>query len=141
MIHSHAANPMAPAAAETIKAHFKDTGRQSDYYDLIITGDLGTLGRDILNDLMMEDGYDIQKKYTDCGAEMFDKNMQGTDCGGSGCGCSAAVLNGNILKRMRAKELNKVLFVATGALMSPLALQQGGNIIGIAHAVAIENDV
>lgn len=130
---------MAPAATATIAAHLKETGRPPAYYDLIITGDLGTLGSDIVRDLMKDEGYKLGENYTDCGAIIFDAQTQGTDCGGSGCACSASVLNGYILDRMMKKELNRVLFISTGALMSPLSIQQGQNILGIAHAVAIEN--
>ena len=130
---------MAGAAADTIYAHFSDTGRNVDYYDMIVTGDLGYIGMDLTNEILNRQGVNIEKKYTDCGVLMFDKDTQDTHAGGSGCGCCATVFGGYLYKKLQNKEINKLLLVATGALMSTTALQQGESIPGIAHAVAIEN--
>ncbi len=130
---------MAPSAIDTITAHFQDTGRTPDYYDLIITGDLGEIGLEILRDLIAKNGYDITKNSSDCGIEIFNKNEQDTHAGGSGCGCSAVTFAGYLYHKLKSKELNKILFVPTGALLSPTSTQQGESIPGIAHAVAIEN--
>ncbi len=129
---------MAPAAADTIVQHFKDTGRNPDYYDLIITGDLGEVGKKLTQELVQKQGYDISSRYDDCGVKIFDKKKQDTHAGGSGCACSAVVLNGYILKKINSNQLKKVFFVATGALLSPCIVQQGESIPGIAHGVAIE---
>lgn len=131
---------MAPAAIDTISIHFKDTGHTPDDYDLIITGDLGHVGKDIVVDFMKEQGYDISKVYTDCGIKIFDSKKQDTHAGGSGCGCSAVVFNGYIYNEMLNGNLNKVLLISTGALHSPTMTQQGESIPGIAHAVTISNE-
>ena len=130
---------MAPAAVETMTAHFKDTGRSPDYYDVIATGDLGYLGKDIVLELMAYRGYNIKNNYTDCGIEIFDREKQDTHCGGSGCACSAVTFCGYYYKKLINKEINKMLFIPTGALMSTTSSQQGESIPAIAHAVAIEN--
>jgi len=130
---------MAPAAIDTISQHFKDTGYSPDDYDLIITGDLGLVGKRILLDLMKKEGYDLSKVYSDCGIKIFDGVEQDTHAGGSGCGCAAVVFNGYIYKEMLKKNLNKVLLVATGALHSPIITLQGESIPCIAHAVTIDN--
>lgn len=130
---------MAPAACDTLSAHFQDTGRAPSYYDAVITGDLGLLGRDITRELLGMQGVDLGPGYTDCGVLIFDSAAQGTCSGGSGCGCSASVLAGHILSCLRDKVWNRVLFAATGALMSPTTTLQGESIPGICHAVAIEN--
>lgn len=132
---------MAPAAVETICTHFADTGRRPDYYDLIVTGDLGLVGFDILSELTKNCGYDIEPRGTDCGLLIYDRNRQDVKSGGSGCGCSASVLAGYLLDRMRRGEINKLLFCATGALMSPTTSLQGKSVLGVCHAVAIENEV
>ncbi len=131
---------MAPAAMRTILNHFKDTGRSPDYYDLILTGDLGALGSRILKHLTKEKGINIDKNHVDCGEMIYNINEEEYQ-GGSGAGCSAVVLNSYIYKKMRDKQLNKILFIATGALLSTLSTQQGESIPAIAHAVAIENGV
>lgn len=131
---------MAPAAIDTISIHFKDTGYTPDDYDLIITGDLGHVGKDIVVDFMKEQGYDISKVYTDCGIKIFDSKKQDTHAGGSGCGCSAVVFNGYIYNEMLNGNLNKALLISTGALHSPTMTQQGESIPGIAHAVTISNE-
>ncbi len=129
---------MAPAAMNTLIAHFKDTNRKPDYYDLIVTGDLGKMGVEVLLDLMEENGYKLGINYCDCGQIMFDEKQQAM-MGGSGCGCSASILNSFILKKMKEGQYNKVLFMATGALLSTLSCQQGDSIPGVAHAIVIEN--
>lgn len=132
---------MAPAAYSTISAHLTDTGRKADYYDAIITGDLGTLGSELLKDLFKNEGVELEGIHQDCGCLIYDLENQDVKCGGSGCGCMASVFTGYFYKQLQEKKLNKVLIVATGALMSPLACQQGETIPCVAHAVAIENEV
>lgn len=129
---------MAPAAADTIMAHFNDTGKSPDFYDLIATGDLGELGYEITCDILKKNGFKTNN-YNDCGIMIFDSKKQDTHCGGSGCGCSALVLCAYILDEMSKGSIDNVLFVGTGALMSPLTTQQGESIPAIAHAVAISN--
>ena len=129
---------MAPAAVNTISMHFKDTGRNPDYYDAIVTGDLGKVGKEIISKLLLEYGYDIRSNYYDCGDMIFDDTVQNTDSGGSGCGCSAVVSTGYFYKKMLRKEIKSILLVSTGALMSTTSSLQGESIPGIAQAVAIE---
>ncbi len=130
---------MACAAASTITAHFTDTGKRPKDYDLIVTGDLGILGRDLMLDVMKKQGIYIPDSIAyDCGAEIFDSERQNTKCGGSGCGCCASVLTSVLLEKMEKGELSKILFTATGALMSPVSVKQGDPIIGVAHSVVIE---
>lgn len=129
---------MAPGAADTIIQHFKDTGKTPDYYDLIITGDLGEYGRELLIELVRKEDYEIEHLLTDCGIEIYDPDSQDTHAGGSGCGCSAVVFSGYLYKEIKQGKWNKILFVATGAMHSPSTSQQGETIPGIAHAVAIE---
>ena len=130
---------MAPAAVDTIYKHLKDTGRSPDYYDYIVTGDLGKVGREITDKLLLEYGYDISKNHVDCGELIFDLDNQNVGSGGSGCGCSAVVASGYFYKKLMKKEIKSILLVSTGALMSPTSSLQGESIPGIAHAVAIEN--
>lgn len=130
---------MAPAAVDTIAMHLKDTNRQATYYDLILTGDLGYVGKDIIIKLMKDKGVDIGDNYTDCGIEIFDKEKQDTHSGGSGCACSALAFTGYYYKQLKDKKINKILFVPTGALMSQTSALQGETIPGVAHALAIEN--
>ena len=129
---------MAPAAVDTMYNHFKDTGRSPQDYDVIATGDLGKVGKEITTQLMKEYGYDISANYVDCGDMIFDSENQNTASGGSGCGCSAVVTCGYLYKKMLKKEYKKILLISTGALMSPTTTLQGESIPGIAHAVAIE---
>ena len=129
---------MAPAAQDTILAHFDDTGRDFDDYDAVFTGDLGALGHDILQDLLQKDGLSPGLKYLDCGVLIYDLVTQDVHAGGSGCGCSAAVLCAHILPAMERGVWRRILFAGTGALMSPLSCQQGCSIPGVCHAVAIE---
>ena len=131
---------MAPAAADTITRHLQDTGRTAEDYDLILSGDLGQVGHDVLLTLMAQRGVPLAPaRYTDCGLMIFTPE-QDVHSGGSGCGCSAVVLNGNILRRIQAGELRRVLFLATGALLSTTTSQQGESIPGIAHAIVLEAD-
>ena len=127
---------MAPAACATIQAHFADTGRRPSDYDLILTGDLGQFGWEILKDLLRRDGVQADNLY-DCGTLIYDLKQQDVHCGGSGCGCSAVVLTGYLLNGMRAGKWKHILFCGTGALLSPTSTQQGESIPGICHAVAI----
>lgn len=129
---------MAPAAYETLKAHFADTGRNADYYDAIVTGDLGCVGHDIVRDFFMHDGVDLGVRYMDCGMLIFSTKAQDTHAGGSGCGCSASVLCAHLLRGMELGRWNRILFAATGALMSPTTSMQGESIPGICHALSIE---
>lgn len=130
---------MAPAAVDTIEAHFRDLQREPDYYDLIATGDLGHVGHEIAADLLEKHGFPLPKdKFTDCGMLIYKKE-QPVFAGASGCACSATVTYGHFLKRMSKGELNKILIIATGALHSPLSCQQNESIPCIAHAVAIES--
>ncbi len=128
---------MAPAAVDTIITHLKDLNRKPEYYDLIITGDLGYVGNSLARDLLMQEGYEIGDKLGDCGIEIFDKDTQDTHSGGSGCACSAVTFAGYLYDKLCKKELNKILFVPTGALLSTTSLQQGEAIPAIAHAVEI----
>ncbi len=129
---------MAPAACDTIYTHLTDLNLTPDYYDKIVTGDLGYVGQTILFDLMEEKGFDITKVHMDCGIEIFDKQKQDTHSGGSGCGCSAVVLCGHLLNQLQTGELKRILFLPTGALLSPSSSNEGLSIPSIAHAVAIE---
>jgi len=128
----------SPAAADTIYQHFEDTGRDISYYDYIVTGDLGSVGASILIDLLKEKNLDITSNYSDCGMMIYDDMDQNTKAGGSGCGCSGSVFCGYYYKQLINKNLKKILFVPTGALMSTTTAQQGDPIMGVAHAVAIE---
>ena len=129
---------MAPAACDTLLTHFKESGYTQKDYDLIITGDLGTLGTRIFKDLMFEKGYDVEKQHVDCGELVYnlcEKEYQG----GSGAGCSSLVFCSYILEELKRKKLNKILLMATGALLSSVSSQQGESIPGIAHAVRVES--
>ncbi|WZL74148.1 stage V sporulation protein AD [Clostridiaceae bacterium 35-E11] len=129
---------MAPAAVDTIEAHFRDRNLDPSYYDVIATGDLGRVGHRIAGDLLIEHGFKIPPEiFTDCGLLIYKKD-QPVMAGASGCGCSATVTYGHFLNRMRKKELKRILIVATGALLSPMSYQQKESIPCIAHAVSIE---
>ena len=130
---------MAPAACETIETHFKDFGINPKEYDKIITGDLGTVGSEILTTMLKERGYEISRQHEDCGVKIFDDETQNTGAGGSGCGCSASVLSAYYLPKIASGELKKILFVPTGALLSPVSFNEGQSVPGIAHAVVIEH--
>ena len=128
---------MAPAAYDTLTHLFEDTGTQPSDYDRILTGDLARVGSALLRDLFKRDGVDLGTTYDDCGVLLYDTE-QDVHAGGSGCGCSAAVLCGDILDRMERGALHRVIFAGTGALMSPTSVQQGQGIAGICHAVILE---
>ncbi len=129
---------MAPAAADLIFQHLKDYGRQPEDYDRIVTGDLGSVGKEILCKLLLDQGYDISNVHIDCGMEIYDDPEQDTHAGGSGCGCSAVTLAGKLLQEMRDGLLQRILFVPTGALLSTVSYNEGKSVPGIAHAVVIE---
>ncbi len=129
---------MAPAACDTIMHHLQDTGRTIDDIDMILTGDLGKFGSEMLKDLMLRNNIDLKNKHKDCGTMIYDLETQDVDCGGSGCGCSAVVFSTYILDMFMQGTIKRLLFIATGALLSPTRIQQGETIPGIAHAVLIE---
>jgi len=128
---------MAPAAFETIKRHFNDTGRNDSDYDMIVTGDLGQYGQELLLTLAAKEGLSLGGKLSDCGVMLFDNVKQDVHAGGSGCGCSAITLCGSLLDKLNSRDLRRILFCGTGALMSPTSAQQGLPIPGVAHAVSI----
>lgn len=130
---------MAPAAADVIYQNLKDMNVKPDYYDRIITGDLGMVGKEILIKLLKDNGYDISKQHMDCGIEIFNDDKQDTHAGGSGCGCSAVTLAGFISDRLKKKLWNRVLFIPTGALLSTVSFNEGQPVPGIAHAVMLES--
>ena len=129
---------MAPAALATIKQHFEDFHTDAAAYDLIVTGDLGQVGKEALLILARDEGIPLGGKLTDCGTLVFDPTTQDVHSGGSGCGCSAITLCGYLLTKIQEKKLNKILFCGTGALLSPTSTQQGLPIPGVCHAVCIE---
>ena len=128
---------MAGAAYDTINRHFKHMGTHPETYDLIITGDLGEVGSELLYDLFKRDGVELKSRHKDCGLMLYDRERQDVHAGGSGCGCSASMMCGHFLKQVKSGELKRILYAATGALMSPTMVQQGGSIPGISHAVEI----
>ena len=128
---------MSPAAYDTICAHFDDLGCAPEDYDLIVTGDLGQLGKEMLLELARRDGVSFGGKLTDCGTMVFDTAKQDVHAGGSGCGCSAITLCGDLLNRLNSGKLKRILFCGTGALLSPTSTQQGLPIPGVCHAVSI----
>ena len=130
---------MAPAVYDTLKAHFQDTGRSPRDYDLIVTGDLGQLGSELLEELFRQDGVELLANHTDCGLLIYDLEGQDVHSGGSGCGCCASVLTGHLLKGMKDGVWQRILFCPTGALHSPTTAFQGESIPGICHAIAISN--
>lgn len=129
---------MAPAAMQTIKTHFEDFGTGPDDYDLIVTGDLGQLGKEVLIALLEKEGVRAAGKITDCGCLVFDNTLQDVHAGGSGCGCSAITLCGYLLNKLSIGSLKRILFCGTGALLSPTSVQQGLPIPGVCHAVVIK---
>ncbi len=129
---------MAPAACDTIYQHLQDFQRQPGDYDKIVTGDLGTVGQEILIRLLEEKGVDISKVHMDCGIEIFDSEEQNTNAGGSGCGCSAVTLSALLLPKLEKGTYKRILFVPTGALLSTVSFNEGQSIPGIAHAVVLE---
>ena len=128
---------MAPAAYATIRAHFADLKTGPEDFDLIVTGDLGQVGKEMLLELARRDGVSLGGKLTDCGTLVFDLEKQDVHAGGSGCGCSAITLCGSLLGQLQSGKLKKILFCGTGALLSPTSTQQGLPIPGVCHAVAI----
>ena len=128
---------MAPAAVDTLLAHFRDTGRDPSYYDEIVTGDLGYVGHDLVLQMMENEGIRLTN-YNDCGIRIFDRETQDTHAGGSGCACAAITFAGYYYKEMQKNTFRRILLVPTGALLSPTTTQQGETIPGIAHAVEIE---
>jgi len=128
---------MAPAAYATIRAHFEDLKTGPEDFDLIITGDLGQLGKEVLLSLARQDGISLGGKLADCGCMVFDNSTQDVHAGGSGCGCSAITLCGELLNKLHMGKLKKILFCGTGALLSPTSTQQGLSIPGVCHAVCI----
>ena len=130
---------MAPAAADSIRQHLSDFGRTPGDYDKIITGDLGSVGQQLLFELLSKDGIDIAKQHMDCGMEIFDSTKQNTNAGGSGCGCSAVILSAYILKKIEEGVWKRVLFMPTGALLSKTSFNEGQTIPGIAHGVVLES--
>ena len=129
---------MAPAAYSTIKSFFEDAAALPEDFDIIFTGDLGKTGSELLYDLFMRDGVDIRFKHSDCGMMMFSEKKQDVHSGGSGCGCSAAILNSYIVNRINEGSLKNVLFVPTGALLSPTSVMQGNSIPALAHLINIK---
>lgn len=129
---------MAPAAMAVIEAHLKDFGRKPEDYDKIITGDLGTVGSQALQDLLLEKDIDISKVHMDCGSVIFDNEKQDTGVGGSGCGCCASLCSAYVLKMLEEGNFSRVLFAPTGALLSKTSYNEGNNVLGISHAVVIE---
>jgi stage V sporulation protein AD len=132
---------MAPAAADLIYEHLKDFEREPDYYDKIITGDLGVVGREILCKLLSDQGINIASVHMDCGMEIYNDIEQDTHSGGSGCGCSAVTLAGKLMNELKTGELKRILFVPTGALLSTVSYNEGQSVPGIAHGVVIESCV
>lgn len=128
---------MAPAAADSFLRYYENSGTSPSDYDLIVTGDLGRIGSDLLKELAYKQGFPLGNNYTDCGIEIFDLEKQDVHSGGSGCGCSASVLCGHILPQMINGKYKNILFAATGALMSTVSSQQGESIPGICHIINI----
>lgn len=131
---------MAPAACDTLVKFFKDTKTGPIDYNVIYTGDLGSVGTQLLYDLIAEEGYDLRCHHADCGNLIFDGDKQDTHAGGSGCGCSASVLASFIMHRFESGDFNNVLFMSTGALLSPTSSFQGESIPGVAHLINIKID-
>lgn len=130
---------MAPAAAATLEDFFRDTNSQPDDYDLILTGDLGEMGSKLMEELLARNGFDVKNNHKDCGLLIYDQETQDVHAGGSGCGCSAVVLCSMILNKLKNNELKNIIFMATGALMSPTSTQQGESIPSIAHLINIKS--
>lgn len=131
---------MAPAVIDTLKSYFEESGMKPNDFSAIFTGDLGLEGHSIVIDKMLEYGYDLRSNYYDCGLMIYDLKTQDVHAGGSGCGCSASVLSAYILPKLERGEYRDVLYIATGALMSPMAILQGQTIPGIAHLIRITKE-
>lgn len=129
---------MAPAAEDTLVRFFRVTGECPENYDLIVTGDLGYEGGEILSDLMRFQGYPMGERYTDCGKLIFYRKKQDVHGGGSGCGCSAVVLASHLIPKLESGELSRILFLSTGAMMSPDSIKQGESIPAVAHLLEFE---
>lgn len=138
---NHMGAAMAPAAADTYARWFQATGTKPNDYDAIVTGDLGIIGSELFCDLLMKQGYDAVSVHQDCGAKMFDPETQDTHAGGSGCGCAGSLLCGYFLKQLEHGTMRRILFAATGALLSPMLVQQGESIPSISHLVELQADV
>ena len=130
---------MAPACIDTLKRYFKSSKMAPEEFDMILTGDLGYEGSEILKDLLLKDGIDIRGNHADCGLMIYNCDEQDKHAGGSGCGCSASVLAGKIIKDLESGALKNILFIGTGALMNPMTLFQGGSIPAIAHLIRLES--
>lgn len=130
---------MAPAAVDVLLAHFQDTGRTPEDYDIIVSGDLGSVGHQIVIELMQKEGYDMQNRYTDCGLKIYDPNTQDTHAGGSGCACAAVTFCSYFYPQLKEGKLKRMLFLPTGALLSADSVQQKLPIPAISHAVVIES--
>ena len=128
---------LSPAALATIKAHFADFHCDAGDFDLIVTGDLGQVGKEALLALAQKEGLSLGGKLTDCGTMVFDRDKQDVHSGGSGCGCSAITLCSTLLDQLKTGKLKRILFCGTGALLSPTSTQQGLPIPGVCHAVRI----
>ena len=128
----------SPAAADTIYSFLRDSNTTPEDYDMIYTGDLGKVGSKLLYELLNEKGVNIKDRHKDCGNMIFDSASQDVHSGGSGCGCSASVLCSHIIGEMKKGNLKKILFCATGALLSPTSIQQGENIPSIAHLIYLK---
>ena len=131
---------MAPSASATLSTFFKDTYTDPSDYDLIVTGDLGAVGAELLKELMEKEGFNLGENYNDCGLMLFEREKQQVESGASGCGCSAAVISGHIIPKLRCGELKNVLAVSTGALMSPTSVLQGETIPGVAHLICFSSE-
>ena len=129
-----------PAAASTIIHYFNDTHTSIEDYDIVITGDLGKVGSALLYELLDKEGIDIRCRHNDCGLMIFDLKGQDVHAGGSGCGCSASVLNSFVMHRFESGDFKNILFMSTGALMSPTSTMQGESIPTIAHLINIKNN-
>jgi len=130
---------MAPSAADTLITFFKDTGKTPNDFDIIVTGDLGVVGKELLIQLLKKEGYDIGDNYIDCGVEIFDSTTQNTCAGGSGCACSAVTLAGYLMDQLKQKKVNSIVFLPTGALFNNISTNEGESIPGITQGVVIEN--
>ena len=132
---------MAPAAADTYIRWFQASGTSPADYDAIVTGDLGIIGSNLFCDLLMKQGYDATGIHQDCGAKMFDPETQDTHAGGSGCGCAGSLFCGHFYRQLETGTFRRILFAATGALLSPMLIQQGESIPSISHLVEVQGVV
>ncbi|MGN1098638.1 MAG: stage V sporulation protein AD [Clostridia bacterium] len=137
---NHMGGAMAPAFAHTITAHLRNSGAKPSDYDAVFSGDLGVIGMDITRELLRQEGINLSDNYHDCGEMIFDREKQDVHAGGSGCGCAASVLCAYILPKLESGEWKRVLFTATGALLSPTTVLQGESIPCIAHAVELRSE-